>query len=633
VALYFPDQLHLGEQGHLFPWDVRFDPADAAHLAVTPDGTARFRLITEPGFATATLVRGDGKGVGMELVTGIGRFCVWEARVSADGQFRYTFALTTHEGRPVYRVPAGIANAVERLDRWEFNPEASRRIDVPEWARGAVIYQIFPERFRRSESSSSPEGTVPWGSPPHWLEHQGGDLLGIAERADYLAGLGVDLVYVNPIFTAPSTHKYDAVDYYTVDPAFGGNDALDALVAALHARGIRLIVDASFNHCHPSFFAFADVVKLGADSPYRDWFVMSEYPPRIVVRPHALAAAGWHIDAEEYLEHVRHLAARTGILVAEGEGGGPPISLGYEAWYGVPSLPRINLSNPDARAYFLDVARYWVSEHGIDGWRMDVTRYVDPGFWPEFRRTVKDVRPDAYLIAEVMGDASPWLQGDAFDATMNYTFRALVLDYLATRQTGAAAFADGLERMYAGYAPEIAEACQNLIGSHDTARFLHEADGRPEALALATVLQMTLPGAPGLYYGDEVGMTGGEEPGSRGAFPWHDEASWLADQHRLVGTLTVLRRRHPELRTGRLRVVWHDDEAIAFTRSGETGRLLVVVNRGTDRRCAVPLGASSIELVAGGGVLEQHPGRVVVQIPASSWLVARLDDEDTQGAG
>jgi glycosidase len=448
--------------------------------------------------------------------------------------------------------------------------------------------------------------------------------VGVAERADYLSRLGVDLVYVNPVFTAPSTHKYDAVDYYAVDPAFGGNEALDALVAALHGRGMRLILDASFNHCHPAFFAFADVVERGPGSPYRDWFAVSDFPPRIVVRPHAFAEAGWHADPGEYMDHVREIADRSGIAIEETAGAGPPISLTYEAWYGVPSLPRIDLANPEARAYFLDVARYWVAEHGIDGWRMDVARYVDAGFWPEFRAAVKAIRPDAYLIAEVMGDASAWLQGDMFDATMNYTFRALVLDFLASRRTGAGTLADGLERMYARYAPEIAEACQNLLGSHDTPRFLHESGAETDSLALATVLQMTLPGAPGLYYGDEVGMTGGEEPGSRGAFPWDDEPSWLTGQLGLVQALTALRRQHPALRTGDFRIVWHDDEAIAFTRADPAERLLVVVNRGAARECLIPETARKAGVLAGDGRVRPEPAGLSVSLPAASWLVAWL---------
>ena len=166
---------------------------------------------------------------------------------------------------------------MEPLDRWELEL-GGEPFETPDWMQGAVVYQIFPERFANGDPSNDPPGTVPWGSPPHWLEFQGGDLNGVLERLDYLQDLGVDVLYLNPINTSPSTHKYDAVDYYQVDPALGGDEALRELVEALHGRGMRVLMDASFNHCHPRFFAFQDLVARGADSPYRDWFTVHECP-------------------------------------------------------------------------------------------------------------------------------------------------------------------------------------------------------------------------------------------------------------------------------------------------------------------------------------------------------------------
>jgi neopullulanase len=298
--------------------------------------------------------------------------------------------------------------------------------------------------------------------------------------------------------------------------------------------------------------------------------------------------------------------------------------LSYDAWYGVPTLPRIDLTDPGARAYFLGVARFWIREYGIDGWRMDVARYVDFDFWPEFRRAVRAERPDAYLLAEIMGDASPWLQGDTFDATMNYTFRQLCLDFFAYGRIDGAALADGLLRMYASYTPEANEANQNLLGSHDTARFLHEAGGRPEALRLATVLQMTVPGAPGLYYGDEVGMSGGEEPASRGAFPW-DEARWDDGQLAAVRALGALRRRYPALRRGGFRTVAAGREALAYLRTDASGPLLVAVNRGASAArldAAVPEGSPTV--VWGPGEVVRSGGRLEVSLPAASAVIATL---------
>ncbi len=599
MSFYFPDQMFHGRLGNLYPWDVRFDPTDAAFLSVGPEGDARFRVIVEPGFSDVHLVSADGRAHGMTCIAAGRRFDVYEVELAAaDVPQRFTFALQRSDGVPVYLVPAGVSNAVERLDRWDFDGAAVRRVDTPDWAAGAVIYHIFPERFHSGDPSLTPPGAAAWGTEPRWLDFQGGDLIGIAAKAGYLADLGVDMVYVNPIFTSPSTHRYDAIDYYAVDPALGGNEALRTLVAALHEHRIRLVVDASFNHCHPQFAPFADVVANGDASSYRDWFLITEFPVEVRVRRDRLA--GWR-NTEEYDAYLDRFEAETGIPVVDVDDDGPPVEPTYEAWYGVPSLPRINLAHPAARSYFLDVARYWIREFDIDGWRMDVARYVDFDFWPEFRAAVKDVKPDAYLLAEIMGDAVPWLQGDTFDGTMNYTFRQLALDFFATGSSQGEDLADGLIRMYARYSPAVIAVSQNLLGSHDTARFLHEAGGDAVRLGLATVMQMTVPGAPSIYYGDEVGMTGGEEPGSRGAFPWHDESGWHTGQLDLVRSLTSLRRTRPSLRHGDFEVLDAGADHIAYLRRLDAETSVVVINRGPGE-VAVPTASGPRILWSTGAV-------------------------------
>jgi len=623
MSHYYPDQMIHGIQGNLRPWDIRFDPSSPAHLSRSDNGV-RFRLITEAAFARADLVVDDGTIHAMDLIGASGTVQVWETVMRPPGPLlRFTFALLTTDGVPVYRVPAGVSNAVERLDRWEIETALVHEIVVPAWAAGAVVYQIFPDRFRNADRSTDPSRVAAWGSDPGWLDFQGGDLAGIADKAPYLAELGVGAVYVNPIFRSPSTHRYDTIDYYQVDPALGGNDALRALIGTLHDLGIRLIVDASFNHCHPRFFAFADLLHKGPESQYASWFVVEDWPPRVMFRPHAMDQARFR-DPATYLEYLRRFSEESGVPVIEADDEGPAVSPTYEAWYGVPSLPRVNLADPGARAYFLDVARYWVREFGIDGWRMDVARYVDFDFWPEFRAAIKEINPDVYLLAEIMGDATPWLDGTTFDATMNYTFRQICLDFLATDAIGGTAAADGLTRMYAAYAPETSAVCQNLIGSHDTARFLHETRGRSERLLMATVMQMTLPGAPGLYYGDEVGMTGGEEPASRGPFPWHDEESWDLGQLEAVRRLGALRKAHPALRHGSLRVVWSDGEAIAFTREHDGERVLVVIDRYVDgRSLQIPVPTEAPVLLFGDAAITGGVS-TTVEMPGASAIILLL---------
>jgi glycosidase len=624
---FFPDARYYGENSSLFPADVRFDPADVAYCDPRPDGSVRFRLQAEAGFTEANLVLDDGSGLPMECWGRTGRFSYWEATLPPGRRaFSYTFALRGSLGKAVCLTPAGVSNAVERLDRWSLDLDAAAPFDVPEWARGAVIYQIFPERFRNGDPALTPPGADAWGSAPHWLRFQGGDLVGVAEQADYLAGLGVDAVYLNPVFTSPSTHRYDAADYYTVDPSLGGNAAFDRLVSALHDRGMRLILDASFNHCHPRFFAFADVVARGPASPYAGWFAVRDWPPRVRVRPHLLTPeleAGWGA----YLRRVMSgLEEEAGVPVEVAGDAGMIVEPTYEAWYGVPTMPRVDLAHPDARRYFLDVAAYWLREHRIDGWRMDVARYVDPDFWVDFRRVCKEAKPDAYLLAEVMGNASPWLQGDRFDATMNYTFRDLCVGYFATRELGTADLVDGFTRLLAQYSPEAGAVNQNLLSSHDTERFLHAANGERGRLLPAVLFQMTAPGAPGIYYGDEVGLAGGEEPASRGAFPWHDPGSWDRGLLETVRALGGLRRSQPALRQGAWRLRWQGEEAFAFSRMLDGAEVVVVVNRGPALgRVEVPVAVGSPRVLWGEGRARRVRGRLVVEgVAAESGMVVAV---------
>ncbi len=551
----------FGEQvGHLYPYDLRHDAGDAACVSRLTDGRVRLRLKTEPIFTEAVLVYNDGvvHGEPMRLWAEDRRSRWWEVVIRPHrAQLTYSFALRTTDRRIVYFAKSGVDHAVEPYDRWTLDLDATPPIETPEWAHGAVIYQIFPERFANGDPANDPPGVVPWGLPPKWLEYQGGDLDGITQHLDYLCGLGVDALYLTPIFTSSSNHKYDASDFYHVDPAFGGDDALRALVAGLHARAMRLILDASFNHCHPGFFAFQDLIRNGPDSIYRDWFTVYDFPIRVTFRPHNAPVWASGERRDEYLRWVRSLEA-AGLPVVERTDDGPTVETSYEAWYGVVNMPKINLSNPETRAYFLDVARYWLREFDIDGWRMDVARHVTPDFWPEFRRATKSVKPDCYLLAEIWGDASPWLQGDMFDATMNYTFRDLCLDYFARDALTTADFLDGVTRMQAMYAPPVTAVSHNLFSSHDTERFLRMAGEDPRRLRLATLFQLSIPGAPGIYYGDEIGMTGGFDPDCRRAFPWDTPETWDRETLEMARALTRLRKAHPALRYGEWRPMWSE---------------------------------------------------------------------------
>jgi glycosidase len=504
----------------------------------------------------------------MEPAARTERFTFWELLAALTPGDEISLAFRSETGKGVYVVPAGVTNVVERLDRWSL-PELAP-LDVPQWARGAVIYQIFPDRFANGDPSNDPLDTRAWSEAPTARGFQGGDLAGVTEHLDYLGSLGVDVIYLNPIFLSPSTHRYDAVDYHQVDPILGGNDAFKELVVSAQERGMKVIIDASFNHCHPRFFAFQDLVQKGPRSKYRDWFVVNEWPIKIKVRGRLRA---WQ------REWLPVWAGQAGIELDYVSDEGPAVEPTYQAWYGVATMPRVNLANPDARAYMLDVAQRWLRDPGADGWRMDVARYVDGDFWPEFRRAVRAVKPDAYLIGEFFGDASIWLEGDQFDGTMNYSFRDLCIQFLATEQIDGIEASDGFARLWAQYAWPSTLVNQNLIGSHDTARFLTVAGDEKWRLQLATFLQLTYPGAPGLYYGDEIEMAGRNDPGSRGTFDWAAKPS-KHQTYRLIAELTALRRELPALVTGEWRPFASGEDLFAFTRGRGNSRVGVFVNRG-----------------------------------------------------
>jgi glycosidase len=275
-------------------------------------------------------------------------------------------------------------------------------------------------------------------------------------------------------------------------------------------------------------------------------------------------------------------------------------------------MPQLDLEDPGARAYFLDVATYWIREFDIDGWRMDVAREPSHDFWRAVRTAVRAVKPDVYLLAEIWGNTSDWLQGDQFDATMNYTFRDLCVGYFAERQFGTDAMVDGIHAMLAMYAQPVTDVSHNLISSHDVERFLHMADGNVEALTLATFFQLTMPGAPGLYYGDEVAVGGGKDPDNRGAFPWERvEDSLLID---LIKELTRLRKQHPALRLGVFREVARFEHGFAFTRSHDAEVILVIINNRDDEALDYPLPTSATVLSG------QSP------LPPMSGLIATLAD-------
>ena len=536
---------------------------------------------------------------------------------------------------------------------------------VPFWAKDVVWYQIFPERFRNGDRQNDPTLDSLDGADPHdlespwqvhpwtsdWYELQpyeqangrdiwfnlvrrryGGDLQGIIDKLDYLDDLGIGAIYLNPVFASPSLHKYDGTTYHHVDPHFGPDPEGDVgmvgsevprdpttwvwtradmlfleLVQRCHDRGIRVIIDGVFNHVGIRHWAFRDVVEKGPKSPFADWFTIESWGER-----------------------------------------GKAESMKYSGWWGVRELPEWRQNEngivPGPRRYIFDITRRWMDpsgngdiSRGVDGWRLDVASCIRHAFWKDWRIHVKSINPDAYLVAELVNDIEdlkPFLRGDEFDAVMNYNFAFACAEFFveeATRIT-ASEFDRRLAALRHAFPEETAYAQQNLLDSHDSDRFASHIVNRnlggyrawmeyhriskgrnpdystrrpnqeERAMQKVTVIfQLTYLGAPMIYYGDEAGMWGANDPCCRKPMLWDDQAyddevmlpsgaqrpqpqpvSFDHEMHRHYRKLIGIRNDYAALRRGDFRAVLADDDArvYAFSRSLEGQEIVVILSAG-----------------------------------------------------
>ncbi len=390
----------------------------------------------------------------------------------------------------------------------------SGRFSAPAWVKDAVFYQIFPDRFCRSARYKAVGKFVDWDTLPTRENMFGGNLAGICEKLEYIASLGVNAIYLCPIFKSNSNHRYHTVDYFEIDPVLGTLKDFDKLVKNAHKLGLRVILDGVFNHCSRGFFQFNSLMELGKNSPYVDWFHVH----------------GWPLHAYS----------------------GKP---NYDCWWGYPALPKFNTDNPDVRDYLFSVGEYWM-KRGIDGWRLDVPNEIDDdSFWQEFRRRIKAINPDAYIVGEIWDEPSRWLQGDQFDGVMNYQFRKAVLAYLFDEKPiDVAEFAKRLQDAF----PEGRFGVpMNLLGSHDTIRLASLPCSNLQRVKLALALLFFLPGAPCIYYGEEIGMLGGKDPDNRRAFPWDKFPEMQkAPVYDYIKSLIALRNKERVLRDGSLEIAY-----------------------------------------------------------------------------
>ena len=364
------------------------------------------------------------------------------------------------------------------------------------WTDTTVMYQIFPERFANG-MGEKPYITAPWDATPTPRMYLGGDLPGVTQHLDYLSDLGVNCLYFTPIHPSPTNHKYSIVDYYDVDAGFGGQAAFRELVQAAHARGMRVLLDGVFNHCSEHHPFFEDVKRCGKASPYYDFFLI--------------------------------------------DGDFPSREKGNYRTFGFSSdMPKLNTGIPAVIDYFCGVGAWWIREFGIDGWRLDVMDEISDDFLRAFRKAVKAANPDALILGEAWHDPRAWLAGDELDGVMNYGLTKALIDYLVDGALTARQAASRLTRLFFRTTSISARMMMNLLDSHDTDRFLTLLRGDRQRLKLALCLLFFFPGMPCVYYGDEIGMTGGYDPDCRKGFIW-DETAWDAELRRHVQLLARLK--------------------------------------------------------------------------------------------
>ncbi|MFF2855769.1 glycoside hydrolase family 13 protein [Peribacillus sp. NPDC058002] len=371
---------------------------------------------------------------------------------------------------------------------------------APEWVKDTIWYQIFPERFANGNPDNDPEGVIPWGSEEPAVDNFfGGDFEGIIEHLDYLENLGINGIYFTPIFHAYSNHKYDTIDYRSIDPQFGTKETLKTLITECHKRNIRVMLDAVFNHSGYYFPPFQDLLEKGEKSKYKDWFHPHSFPLKGGERPN------------------------------------------YETFGFFESMPKLNTANPEVKEYLLEVSAYWIKEFDIDAWRLDVANEVDQPFWREFRTTVKNIKPDLYILGEIWHDSMPWLRGDQFDAVMNYPFTNQVFRLVASQTINAREFTEEMTAIYHSYPTNVFDVTFNLLGSHDTPRIFTDCGEDLARAKLIHAILLTFNGSPCIYYGDEIGLTGGMDPGCRKCMVWEEEKQ-NTELFKEIKTLILLRK-------------------------------------------------------------------------------------------
>ena len=432
-------------------------------------------------------------------------------------------------------------------------------LEKTKWLSQACFYQIFIDRFCIGDQDKDKSYiNLKWGEIPTPKSFAGGDLKGIIEKLDYIKDLGFDALYLTPIFKSPSNHKYDIVDYFEVDKDFGTKEDLRTLVKELHTRGMRIVLDAVFNHVSHENEKFRDVVSKGKDSEFFDWFVINGDRP----------------TADP---------------------------LNYEVFAGCDYMPKWNTSNPEVQDYLISIATHYIREFDIDGWRLDVSDEVSHDFWRRFRKEVKAAKKDAVIIGENWHDASNYLRGDQYDSIMNYAFTKAALDFFAYDKFDANDMAYKLCDILARNSDTVNDMMLNLLDSHDTDRFFSEVGEDKDKLRAALALLYMFPGAPSVFYGTECYTVGGYDPDCRRCMDW--EKTPDAALGELLRGLAKIRKDCEFSFSGTKVYASEDGRLLCVKRHGEKEDIALYINQSdsTGHDGDVSVDAGKFRLFAGGG--------------------------------
>ncbi|MFU8785951.1 MAG: glycoside hydrolase family 13 protein [Candidatus Izemoplasmataceae bacterium] len=442
---------------------------------------------------------------------------------------------------------------------------------APTWVKDQVWYSIFPERFNNGNTDVDKPNILPWGKTDEYSNNLlfGGDLKGITEKLEYLSDIGFTGLYLTPIFHASASHKYDTIDYYTIDPSFGTNEDFKKLVEKAHSLNMKVMLDAVFNHCGLKHPYFLDVLENGKKSPYYDYFyIIDENKPLLP------------IDYKDLLntprKHLRKLFEDVSVI-------------NYRTFAFTPFMPKLNTMHEPLKKELLDISEYWIKNYDIDGWRLDVSNEIPHAFWRAFKTVVKNAKPDAYIVGENWDNSNPWLKGDQFDAVMNYEILFPIWQFFGFQEDfpkiTSKQFKERINKVLTDYPKNVLEAMYNLVDSHDTSRITHICNYNIDVVKLVYLFLFSFPGSPSIFYGGEIGLIGAHDPDNRRCMPW-DEESHTHPLKSFIKALITLRQSEESFKTVDFK--WHTADIDGLLIYQKNDLLYILNNQDKETSLTIP---------------------------------------------